>query len=91
MKTADQQRMSGFSAALECESETERTAYLDQLRHKEPGLWQRVQTQLRAHDEAGRFLEPIRDDSPRLTTSDQATTAALLPSPTSGPLWPFAR
>jgi len=72
MKAEDQHLMTLFEAALDCESESERIAFLDRECAVDATLRARVEALIRAHDGAGRFLEP---DS--LTASTDSTTAAM--------------
>ncbi len=46
-----------FTAALALNTPEERARYLDEACHGKPELRQRVEILLRAHDQAGRFLE----------------------------------
>ena len=46
---------------LDCESETERLAYLDRACDGDPELRAEVETLLRAHEQAGGFLEPLAE------------------------------
>ncbi|HEY7427792.1 MAG TPA: tetratricopeptide repeat protein [Gemmataceae bacterium] len=80
MNDADQHLLTLFSAALDCASDTERAAYLDQACGPDPALRARVEALLRAHEGAGRFLvagpveSPLTDGAMPPTT----TTAAEL-------------
>jgi len=58
MKDAERHLMTIFSGALARESEPERAAYLDEACGGDADLRGRVDALLRAHGQAGRFLEP---------------------------------
>jgi len=59
-----------YNAALKKKSEEERTAYLDAVCGDNPVLRARVEALLKAHDEAGDFLEvPVVDPSNTLVNS----------------------
>src|SRR6516225_8591046 len=58
MTESEQHLMTIFSAALDRESEAERAAFLDQACRDNPALRERVEALLRAHGQAGGFLEP---------------------------------
>jgi serine/threonine protein kinase len=63
MKPADPHLMTLFSAALEYASEAERAAYLDRACAGDVALKAEVEGLLRAHGEAGGFLEARNADS----------------------------
>jgi eukaryotic-like serine/threonine-protein kinase len=69
MKNADEQLMTIFSAALDCETTAAREALLDKACDDSPALRERVEALLRAHNRSVNFLKepPI----------DPAITAAL--------------
>lgn len=80
MKNADEQLMTIFSAALDCETAAASEALLDKACDDSPALRERVEALLRAHNRSVNFLrEPPSD--PAITA---AFTPALLPgAPTS--------
>lgn len=80
MKNTDEQLMTIFSAALDCETTAAREALLDKACDDSPALRERVEALLRAHDRSVNFLrEPLSD--PAITA---AISSALLPgAPTS--------
>jgi len=84
MNVADDRLMSIFSAALDCESETDRTAFLSQACHDEPGLRARVQALLLAHADAGQFLESHRGEYRRQISPALLTTMAPAAAPGVG-------
>jgi serine/threonine protein kinase/tetratricopeptide (TPR) repeat protein len=84
MNAADDRLMSIFSAALDCESEAARTAYLGQVCHDEPSLRARVQALLQAHAGAGQFLECQTEGIRRRVSAELASTAAPSPAPGVG-------
>lgn len=57
MENDDLNLITVFSAALECESETARAAYLYQACSAGPGLRERVEALLRAHNRSVNFLD----------------------------------
>ncbi|WP_425613563.1 serine/threonine-protein kinase [Anatilimnocola sp. NA78] len=76
MKNADEQLMTIFSAALDCETNAARAAYLDNACGASPDLRQRVEALLRAHNRSVDFLkEPA---------TEQAVTAAFKPASLPG-------
>jgi serine/threonine protein kinase/tetratricopeptide (TPR) repeat protein len=58
MNDAERHLMTIFSAALDRGSEAERAAYLAEACGADPALRERVEALLRAHEQAGGFLEP---------------------------------
>ncbi len=58
MNDADRHLLTIFSTALGRDPAGERAAYLDEACAAAPGLRDRVEALLRAHDQPGRFLEP---------------------------------
>lgn len=56
MTEADEHLMTVFTAALECRTAEERSAYLDRSCADFPGLRARVEALLRAHNRGGEFL-----------------------------------
>ena len=72
MKNADEQLMTIFSAALDCETATAREALLDKACEDSPALRERVDALLRAHNRSISFL--------REPPSDPAFTATLIPA-----------
>jgi tetratricopeptide (TPR) repeat protein len=90
MTDADHHLMTLFWAALDRNSESERAAYLDEACGPDRELRQRVEALLRAHDQAGRFLEPPPGD-PRSTAvvdaaADTATGAPAAHAPAARPV-----
>jgi WD40 repeat protein len=78
--TPDPQRVEAiFSAALEKASPQERAAYLDAACADDPALRDRVEALLRAHAEAGGFLEPSAAEAQAETLG--AEEAATGPAP----------
>lgn len=64
-----------FSGALAKTSPAERAAFVDAACAGDDDLQQRILALLKAHDEAGSFLQPSADDEP--LTSDPAPGQAL--------------
>src|SRR5215207_2105670 len=58
MGPADPHLMTLFASALDRAAAADRAAYLDAACGPDAGLRARVEALLRAHDQAGRFLEP---------------------------------
>jgi eukaryotic-like serine/threonine-protein kinase len=81
MSATDDRLMSIFSTALDCESETERSAYLVQACRNDSALAVRVQELLRAHEEAGQFLQ----SRPEETQTATIPSAADRPGTVIGP------
>src|SRR5262245_6071636 len=76
----DPQRVeSVFAAALERASGPERAAYLDQACAGDPALRQRVEALLRAHAEAGPFLEPPAAAAEAVTLGAEEAPAGPAP------------
>ncbi|MFO0808948.1 MAG: serine/threonine-protein kinase [Gemmataceae bacterium] len=73
MNDADEHLMTVFTAALDCRTAEERAAYLDSVCAGTPGLRERVEALLRAHNRGGNFL----GKSP----PDQTATFVLAPGP----------
>ena len=70
---SDRHLLTIFSAALERDRTGERAAYLDEACAGAPDLRDRVEALLRAHGQAGQFLEPDE--------ADTADTSGRLPAP----------
>jgi hypothetical protein len=77
MSDTDRHLMTLFSAALDCASAAERAAYLERACGREPALRARVEALLRAHEGAGRFLEPGPAESPTADRAMSPTEAAV--------------
>jgi serine/threonine-protein kinase len=77
MNHADDHLMTVFTAALDCGTAEERAAYLDRACAGTPGLRERVEALLRAHNRGGNFLggPPV----------GQTATASFGPASPSGP------
>jgi eukaryotic-like serine/threonine-protein kinase len=56
MKNGDEHLMTIFSAAVDCETAEQRSAYLDRVCTGTPGLRERVEALIRSHARAGNFL-----------------------------------
>ena len=76
MKNADEQLMTIFSAALDCETATAREALLDKACEDSPALRERVEALLRAHNRSVNFL--------REPPSHPAFTATFIPASLPG-------
>ncbi|MBA4191967.1 MAG: hypothetical protein C0467_28640 [Planctomycetaceae bacterium] len=76
MQNDPEHLMTIFSAALDCQSATERDAYLDKACADSSALRERVEALLRAHDRSVNFLGE--------TPNDQTSTAAFSPSSLPG-------
>ena len=78
---ADRHLLTIFSAALERDPTGERAAYLDEACAGAPDLRDRVEALLRAHGQAGRFLEPdeadIADTAGRLAAPEADETRSF--------------
>src|SRR6516225_4587123 len=70
MTDAERHLMTIFTGALDRESPPERAAYLDEACGGDAALRERVDALLRAHEQAGGFLEP------RVTAGFEPSTAA---------------
>ena len=80
MKNADEQLMTIFSAALDCETTAAREALLDKACDDSPALRERVEALLRAHNRSVNFLkEPPID----LSITAVPKSASLPGAPTS--------
>jgi len=80
MKNADEQLMTIFSAALDCETAAAREALLDKACDDSPALRERVEALLRAHNRSVNFLkEPPID----LSITAVPKSASLPGAPTS--------
>src|SRR5438105_3946904 len=77
MNDADEHLMTVFSAALDCGTTGERAAYLDRACAGTPGLRERVEALLRAHNRGGNFLGA--------PPNDQTATATFEPASVPGP------
>jgi tetratricopeptide (TPR) repeat protein len=79
MKDAERHLMTIFSGALDRDSEPKRAAYLDEACGGDTDLRGRVDALLRAHEQAGRFLEP------RITAgSETSAVATAMANPMAG-------
>jgi serine/threonine protein kinase/tetratricopeptide (TPR) repeat protein len=79
MTDADRHLMTIFSGALDRESPPERAAYLDEACAADAALRERVEALLRAHEQAGGFLEP------RGTAAFESSSApSTTPNPVAG-------
>ena len=79
MTDADRHLMTIFSGALDRESQPERAAYLDEACGADAALRERIEALLRAHEQAGGFLEP------RPASGLETATAPAAPAnPTAG-------
>lgn len=76
MNDADANLMTIFSAALECETAKKRVEYLERACSDTPGLRERVDALLRAHERSVNFLGE--------TPNDQTITAAFTPASQPG-------
>ena len=76
MKNADEHLMTVFSAALDCRTATARAECLERACSYMPGLRERVEALLRAHDRSVNFLET--------PPNDQTTPAAFAPASLPG-------
>ena len=76
MKNADEHLMTIFSGALECETAKKRVDYLERACSDTPGLRERVDALLRAHERSVNFLGE--------TPNDQTITAAFTPASLPG-------
>src|SRR5579859_1438602 len=74
MTESERHLMTIFSAALNRDLGPERAAYLDEACKDNPGLRERVEALLRAHDRAGEFLEP------RVTAGLETVSSAEAPA-----------
>src|SRR5262245_37285064 len=78
MSAADDHLMSIFSAALDYESEADRSAYVNRACRHDKKLRARVQALLLAHAGAGQFLEKPPSELRRSASGELAATSAPL-------------
>jgi serine/threonine protein kinase/WD40 repeat protein len=86
MSDSEQNLLTIFSAALDCGSDEERAAYLDQACAGSPALRERVEALLRAHARAGSFLGQPTDDAEEMVGLEPANGAAPTSEHASGTL-----
>ena len=84
MNDADPHLMTLFSAALDRGPGADRAAYLDQACGADPDLRGRVEALLRAHEGAGRFLEPSPAGSPAPGPAAGPAETTALQGPAGG-------
>src|SRR5262245_35700635 len=85
MNEAEGHLLTVFSAALDCASEQERSAYLDEVCGDDLALRGRVEALLAAHRQAGRFLEQPEEARPTVEFVSPAE-AVVSPGPVAGDL-----
>src|SRR5262245_20063192 len=82
MSDANRHLMSLFTAARDCRSAAERAAYLDQVCAGDTALRAEIEDLLRAHAEAGGFLEPPDQLRPTVALDVPNTSTAFeVPEP----------
>src|SRR5262245_40423684 len=72
MQDASPEMLSVFAAAIDCQSPEERAAFLDTACGKNVELRRRIEALLRAHDDAGGFLQDREVAGVSVTTIDQS-------------------
>jgi hypothetical protein len=84
MNDAERHLLALFAAALDRASGAERAAYLDRECGRDPALRGEVEALLRAHEQAGGFLEPPPEHQRPTVASDGSPTLLLRPDRVAG-------